>query len=62
MAVTLMSDRELSRLRLMISLLDGGSELQPLAFENRHDETAVLRDAEPPQGGTLRLAAKQARI
>ena len=50
------------RLRSMINLLDGGSGLQRLAFENRHGETAVLRDAEPPQRGTLRLAAKQARI
>ena len=62
MAVIEMNDRELSRLRSMINLLDGGSGLQRLAFENRHGETAVLRDAEPQQGGTLRLAAKQARI
>ena len=60
MAVIEMSDREQSRLRLMINLLDGGSGLQRLAFGNRHGETAALRDAEPPQGGTLRLAAKQA--
>jgi hypothetical protein len=62
MAVIEMSDRELSRLRLMINLLDGGSGLQRLAFENRHGETAVLCDAEPQQGGTLCLPAKQARI
>jgi hypothetical protein len=62
MAVVEMSDREQSRLRLMINLLDGGSGLQRLAFENRHGRTTVLRDAKPPQGGTLRLAAKQARI
>jgi hypothetical protein len=57
MAVIEMSDRELSRLRLMINLLDGGSGLQRLAFENTHRETTVLHDAEPRQGGTLRLAA-----
>ena len=62
MAVIEMSDRELSGLRFMINLLDGGSGLQRLAFENRHGETAELRDAEPQQGDTLRLAAKQARI
>jgi len=45
MAVIEMSDRALSRLRLMIALLDGGSGLQRLAFENRHGETAVLREA-----------------
>jgi len=62
MAVIEMSDREQSRLRLVSNLLDGGPGLQRLAFENRHGETAVLRDTEPQQGGTLRLAAKQARI
>jgi len=62
MAVIEMNDRELSRLRSMINLLDGGAGLQRPAFENRHGETAVLRDAEPQQGGTLRLTAKQARI
>jgi len=62
LAVIEMSDRELARLGIMINLLDGGPGLQRLALENRHGETAVLRDAEPRQGGTLRLAAKQARI
>jgi hypothetical protein len=46
----------------MIDLFDGGPGLQWLAFENGCGETGVLRDAEPQQGGTLRLAAKQARI
>jgi len=55
------SGPELFRLRLTINLLDGGPGLQRLALENRHGETAVLRDAESQQGGTLRLAAKQAR-
>jgi hypothetical protein len=62
MAVIEMSNRERSGLRLVINLLDGGSGLQPLASENRQGETEVLRDAEPQHGGTLRLAAKQARI
>ena len=57
-----MSDRELSRLRLIINLLDSGPGLQRPALENRHSEAAVLHDAEPQQGGTLRRAAKQARI
>jgi len=61
MAVIETTDREMSRLRLVINLLDGGSGLQRLAFENRHGKAAIFRDAEPQQGGTLRLAARQAR-